>query len=647
MQYLNIFWRFVFTIFAFIYISTSSCMAQDTKETDLDFNTCFEVLRNNRIKYNQYNDSILLIKNHAQWVNFFYRRAIVNHRIYDANKVVLDYMERYFQNEADSIADNVYFDFFNKLNNEYMLNAKSDPFITYSLCNMLQKASRNMPDSIKPTNIIHLWRLYSYVQMWNLGGDTEYLRRAYKHGMAILSDEAGKYPYRDFAIGNAMQFMCKTWWIILGLQTIDEYRQCCQRLGDFLRRGDLTHILPAERIATLKRIQQMADEALVRNTYLVDSTKMERQEALRLMRKIVDRNAVGGNDMPLSQVRTTYMRVVLGDISATQARKEVLGRYKNVWKRTRDKRLQPGQLSDFLQPFYTLLYINHMADISLAEKKKTVRQICHHIEQAYRNRIDQQSSTEFVRDLERLSTDPFLVQYLDYKQYMHFLYSLVVATQTTTYAHSVHVAKISEVLTKCIMKHRPGMLRGLLGCNTTVEVLANKRKFYRFVYNASMLHDLGKNSIVSVVNDDYRPLTQQELKFVKRHPELGAKYLNIYPELSKYADIALGHHKWYNGMGGYPDSFDNTKSPIRLLIDIVTLSDCIQAATEKIGRNYRYEKSIDVVMDELRHGAGTIYNPDLVSLIDRYPKTRKKLEYLIADGWVEIYYNIYKNYLKL
>lgn len=70
---------------------------------------------------------------------------------------------------------------------------------------------------------------------------------------------------------------------------------------------------------------------------------------------------------------------------------------------------------------------------------------------------------------------------------------------------------------------------------------------------------------------------------------------DLVPELAQYRDTTLGDHKWYNGKGGYPDGFDNTKSPIRFMIDIVTLSDCLQASTEKIARNYRYDKKFDVV----------------------------------------------------
>lgn len=91
-------------------------------------------------------------------------------------------------------------------------------------------------------------------------------------------------------------------------------------------------------------------------------------------------------------------------------------------------------------------------------------------------------------------------------------------------------------------------------------------------------------------------------------------------------------------------SFDNTKSPQRILIDIVTLSDCLQAATERVGRNYKGDKTFDTVMGEFRRDAGVRYNPDLVNLIDEHPDLAKKLAGLIEGGWAEIYYNIYSQY---
>lgn len=82
------------------------------------------------------------------------------------------------------------------------------------------------------------------------------------------------------------------------------------------------------------------------------------------------------------------------------------------------------------------------------------------------------------------------------------------------------------------------------------------------------------------------------------------------------------------------------------MIDIITLCDCMQAATERVGRNYKQEKSFEKVMEELRAGAGTRYNPDLVKLIDDIPELYKELERIAIYGWPDIYYEIYKNYMR-
>ena len=46
------------------------------------------------------------------------------------------------------------------------------------------------------------------------------------------------------------------------------------------------------------------------------------------------------------------------------------------------------------------------------------------------------------------------------------------------------------------------------------------------------------------------------------------RYLSIDEDVARYVDIARGHHKFYNGKGGYPNDFDNTASPERFMIDI-------------------------------------------------------------------------------
>lgn len=67
----------------------NSAEEQDDDLDTIDFKLCFDILAQNRLTYNHYNDSIFLIKEHDKWVNYFRRRAIKNHQIFAANQEVM------------------------------------------------------------------------------------------------------------------------------------------------------------------------------------------------------------------------------------------------------------------------------------------------------------------------------------------------------------------------------------------------------------------------------------------------------------------------------------------------------------------------------------------------------------------------------
>ena len=72
----------------------------------------------------------------------------------------------------------------------------------------------------------------------------------------------------------------------------------------------------------------------------------------------------------------------------------------------------------------------------------------------------------------------------------------------------------------------------------------------------------------------------------------------------------------------------------------------MQAATERIGRNYKNGKNFDRVMEEFRRDAGTRYNPDLVNFIDSHKDVARDLAALTDEGWVDIYYSIYSKFMR-
>ncbi len=138
--------------------------------------------------------------------------------------------------------------------------------------------------------------------------------------------------------------------------------------------------------------------------------------------------------------------------------------------------------------------------------------------------------------------------------------------------------------------------------------------------------------MINTIDMQIPPLFDSEFKLICAHPTKGAELLNLDPDFKQFRDVAWGHHKFYNGKGGYPVDFDNTTSPDRIMIDLITLCDCLDAATDTLGRNYRHAKTVHDVAAEFMRDAGTRYNPDLVALICSDEVLLDKLEEMTVSS---------------
>lgn len=611
-----------------------------------DLGLCFDILTRNRTDYNQYNDSIFQIKEHTAWVRFFKQRAIKNQRIFLANKEAIGIIENYFAQPCEKIQHEAYVRLWNGFD-KYMTDGKGDPFICLKIGNILDRHYQqdNCPNKANHSRTLNVWMGTCCYRISLLGNDSAYVRKAYLYFMRNMNNEAATSPSDKQAMVYTLFNLIQTQYIRHHLMTTKQYIDYTNRLKALIEDKEIRENWPNDYRKISVYLAHVKD-GFIRNVYLADTTMMEKHMADSLMADIVDRNTRIANLSDLSYVRTMLLMAKLGRISYKEALENSLSRHNERWKQIRRKRLAPKEFTDYLQPFSNLFYINDMAEIPFERKRKVVKTMCKNIETVFQNREDRQSWTNYVSMLNTLTTYSRLIKYLKPSERVRFLNTLNVATQVTTYAHSVHVSMIAKVLMEGILKYEPELLAGTMNYRHVADIERDRKMFVHYIEEAAMYHDLGKNSIISVVNNDYRPITDEEFAIIKRHPELGLQYLELSPALKKYHDTTLGHHKWYNGKGGYPDSFDNTKSDVRTLIDIVTLSDCLQAATEQVGRNYKGDKTFDSVMQEFRREAGTRYNPDIVAFIDRHPNVAKKMAKLVNEGWVEIYYKIYTQYIR-
>ena len=633
--------------------SDSSCVsgipASSENPEIPDFEKCFRILEKNRRTYNRYNDSIFLIKDHVAWSNFFKHRALKNAQLFTVNKKIISSMTDYFKQDKKLIPHEAYRNLCSGLQKLYA-DGKIDPFLGNQLCDILLEyyGSGRCPDSKNYAGLVDVFKGEFLYEIFTLGKDSLVLHQSYHYLKRSIREDRFRSPNYVESCLVALDNLTVTNWLYYKMQTVAEFRALVEERKILLR---LPHTYLIMREKDYQRQQEKvehAEESLVRNVYLADTTILEKQHADSLMQIIVARNLADPHLSGLSYSRTLVMQMMLGQITAKEAMNMVRRKYnREVMKNIYDKRYDIKELQKVLMPFMNYFYLNDVADVPYRKKRAAVKKMCEAIVTIYHLRQDQQADNTYVKYLNILAAYPRAIKYLTEKERIYYLNELNVATQVTTYAHSLHVAMIAQKLMEGILAYQPELVKGVLGERRNGKVFLDTKKCMDFIFEAAMYHDIGKNAIISVVNNDFRPLTDEEFAIIKKHPALGAELLKIAPSLyEKFRDTTLGHHKWYNGKGGYPKDFDNTKSPKRILIDIITLSDCMQAATERIGRNYKSGKNFDRVMEEFRRDAGTRYNPDLVNFIDSHQDVAHDLAALINEGWVDIYFDIYSRFMR-
>ena len=125
----------------------------------------------------------------------------------------------------------------------------------------------------------------------------------------------------------------------------------------------------------------------------------------------------------------------------------------------------------------------------------------------------------------------------------------------------------------------------------------------------AILHDIGKIVVPSQVLKKRGPLTEEEWKLMRQHPEAGAKMLEGVDHLRAAVPYVLHHHEWWNG-SGYPLGLKETKIPRegRML----AIVDAFDAMTTN--RPYHSSMPASEAMEELTRYKGIYFDPDMVDV---------------------------------
>jgi HD-GYP domain-containing protein (c-di-GMP phosphodiesterase class II) len=125
--------------------------------------------------------------------------------------------------------------------------------------------------------------------------------------------------------------------------------------------------------------------------------------------------------------------------------------------------------------------------------------------------------------------------------------------------------------------------------------------------HAAILHDIGKIGIDSMILSKKGKLTAPEYSVVKSHPLIGEEILSPIETLEDVRTTIIQHHERYDGLG-YPYGLAGEETSLKARI--LAVVDTFDAMLTD--RPYRKAFPYSKVIDELRAGAGTQFDPFVV-----------------------------------
>ena len=229
---------------------------------------------------------------------------------------------------------------------------------------------------------------------------------------------------------------------------------------------------------------------------------------------------------------------------------------------------------------------------------------------------------------------------VDFGFFKNMVLNATVYANKALYVHTIMVKEICFVILTYILEHDPHYLDGVCGYSWKY-CQKHKEELLALMENCALFHDIGKYFCLDYVSNSSRNLTDDEFEIIKAHP---ANFSKIYqgrqtPQVVCIHDCSMLHHLWYNEQGGYPLKKHTANQPF---VNIISIADSIDAATDNIGRPYGQGKTLLQLMDEFDSMKGTRYSGYICDLL-HVEEIMQHINYIINEKRKDIYFSIYEH----
>ncbi len=146
-------------------------------------------------------------------------------------------------------------------------------------------------------------------------------------------------------------------------------------------------------------------------------------------------------------------------------------------------------------------------------------------------------------------------------------------------------------------------------CVKIAKAMGYDKKMRKTLYQAGILHDIGKISTPDSILLKPGKLNDVEYKLIQDHAIVGYHFLSQIPMYVELSEIVKYHHERYDGKG-YPYGLKGNDIP--MLSHIMIVADAFDAMTTN--RIYKKSKSVKEAIDELKSLASRQFHPEVAQV---------------------------------
>lgn len=153
------------------------------------------------------------------------------------------------------------------------------------------------------------------------------------------------------------------------------------------------------------------------------------------------------------------------------------------------------------------------------------------------------------------------------------------------------------------------------------------------VYEAALLHDIGKTVLDERILNKPGKLDPEEWQLIKRHPQLGAEVLSGTPFLKPIVPWIAYHHERPDGKG-YPYGLQGDQIPLeaRIIAVVDAFDAMIGGEAPSQQRQYRRSLTLEEALAELERSAGTQFDAEVVRVFKEVVLENQKPSTALAEA---------------